>query len=94
MLTDFISITALQRNLKSIFASKKPMHVVLSNNAVTGIVLSKEASKLLLDSGVLEQLREELWELHDKDTADLVTQSRSGKTKPVPFASFASEHGV
>lgn len=89
MISEFISITNLQRQLKKVFYSKQPIHVVLSNNAVSGIVFSKEAAELLLQSGALDQIREELWELHDKDTVDLVRSSRGGKGEhSVPFETW------
>lgn len=81
MLPEFISITNLQRNLKKIFISKQPIHIVLSKNTVNGMVFSKGATELLLESGALDQIREELWELHDKDTIQVVRQSRKGKGK-------------
>ena len=87
MLTDFISITNLQRQLKSVFASSQPVRMVVSKNALAGLVFSKEAAQLLLDSGVLQQMREELWELNDPVTRRLVAKDRSGKTSPVPFES-------
>ncbi len=94
MLSEFISITNLQRHLKKVFYSNKPIHLVLSNNEVSGIVFSKEAAEKLLESGALDQLREELWELDDKETRDLVIRSRKGKTKSVPFRDFAKEYGI
>jgi len=94
MLPDFISITNLQRQLKQVLSSKEPLHVVLSNNAVTGLVFSKEAATLLMESGILDQLREELWELNDKETSGLVERSRKGKTRAIPFDKFAKEYGV
>lgn len=81
MLSEFISITNLQRELKKVFYSAQPIHVVLSNNAVSGIVFSKEAAELLLESGALDQIREELWELRDKETVDMVLKSKKGKGK-------------
>ncbi len=94
MLSEFISITNLQRQLKKVFYSKQPIHLVLSNNTVSGIVFSKDAAELLLESGALDQIREELWELNDKETKDVVHRSRSRKTKSVPFSDFAKEYGV
>ncbi len=94
MLSDFISITNLQRHLKTVFASKQPMRVVLSKNTINGIVFSKEAATMLLESGLLDQLREELWELNDKETRDVVLQSRQGKTRGVPFNVFAKRYGL
>ncbi|MFH0770265.1 MAG: hypothetical protein V1926_02705 [Candidatus Peregrinibacteria bacterium] len=90
MLSEFISITNLQRQLKKVFYSDQPIHIVLSNNAVSGIVFSKEAAELLLESGSLDQIREELWELHDPETVQLVQGSRKGKGKhSIPFEAWA-----
>ncbi len=94
MLSAFISITNLQRQLKKVFYSKQPVHIVLSNNQVSGLVFSKEAAEILLQSSVLEQLREELWELNDAETRTLVSHSRRGKTTPLSFNEFAREYGV
>ena len=94
MLSEFISITNLQRQLKKVFYSKQPIHLVLSNNAVSGIVFSKEAAELLLESGALDQIREELWELQDAETRDLVLRSREKKTRPMAFKDFRKKHGV
>lgn len=92
MLSEFISITNLQKQLKKVFYSKQPIHVVLSHNEVSGIVFSKEAAGLLLESGSLDQIREELWELQDKETVALVRESRKGKGKhSVPFEAWAKK---
>ena len=91
---DFISITDLQRNLKKVLGSKQSVRVVLSKNAVVGMVFSKEAAQRLMDSDVLRQIREEIWELNDPETRDLVIRSRKGLTKPVPFDTFAKKYGV
>lgn len=94
MLPEFISITNLQRQLKKVFYSKQPIRVILSNNAVSGIVFSKDAAELLLESGALDQIREELWELQDQETRNLVIRGKTGKGKPVSFDSFAKKYGI
>ncbi len=87
MISDFISITDLQRHLKKVFSSKKqPVRIVLSNNKIRGVVFSEETAKLLVESGILDQLREELWELNDPETVKLVRDSREGKDiDSIPF---------
>ena len=85
MLPDFISITSLQREAKKVFDSDHPIRIVLSKNAVVGLVFSKEAAELLMESDVLQQIREELWELNDPETQRVIAQSRSGKGDRVPF---------
>lgn len=94
MLSEFISITNLQRQLKKVFGSKKPIHVVLSRNTVSGLVFSREAAVLMMESGMLDQLREELWELNDPETRELVLRTRQGKIHQVPLKDFAKEHGL
>ncbi|NOS67395.1 MAG: hypothetical protein HOO67_03465 [Candidatus Peribacteraceae bacterium] len=90
MLKDLISITDLQRNLKKVFGAKQPIRVVMSKNAVSGLVFNKDTAKMLMESGVLDQIREELWELNDKETVRLVRKSRSGKLdNAVPFEAWA-----
>ncbi len=70
------------------------MRVVLSKNRVNGIVFSKEAASLLLESGLLDQLREELWELNDAETRATVLRLKEGKAKPVSFNAFAKRYGA
>jgi hypothetical protein len=94
MLHRSISITDLQRQLKAVFSGVEPMRVVLSNNVVSGIVFSKEAADLMMQSGILDQLREELWELHDKETTELVARDRAGKTAPVSLDSYLKKHAL
>ncbi len=94
MLSDFISITNLQRNLKSVFASEQPLRVVLSKNQVSGLIFSKEAATMLLESGLIEQLREELWELNDRETRNVVKTSREGKKKGTSFHDFVKRYGA
>ncbi len=95
MLTDFISITDLQKNMKATLASRKqPIRIIMSKNKVTGLIISKEATELLMKSDVLTQLREELWELNDPETRDLMIRHQKGLTNPVPFDSFAKEYGI
>lgn len=94
MISEFISITNLQRQLKKVFYSKQPIHVVLSNNAVSGLVFSKEAAELLLESGALDQIREELWELHNKETRELVIRSRGKNVKGTSFKDFRKQYGI
>lgn len=94
MLSEFISITNLQRQLKKVFGSKKPIHIVLSRNTVNGLVFSREAAALMMESGMLDHLREELWELNDPETRDLVQRARESKIRPISFNDFAKEHGL
>lgn len=71
------------------------MQIVMSNNAITGIVINKEIAEALLKSGALDQLREELWELNDPETAELVRRAKEGDdSDAMPFEDFAKEYGL
>lgn len=95
MITDFVSITQLQRHPRDAFISNKPFQIVLSNNELLGLVISSEAAKSLLESDIFQQLREELWELHDDETAQCVKASRKGKGKfTVSFNQWQKKHGL
>ena len=95
MMPSLISVTHLQRQLKKVLASKKePFRLILCNNTVSGMVISREAAEIILQSGLLDQLREELWELNDPETCQLVRNAREGKGKPVPFDTVAKKYGL
>ena len=95
MLPDFISITNLQRELKKVFSSRMPVRVVLSRNEVSGLVFSKDAAQKILSSGVLDQIREELWELNDPETIRVVRESRNGKGRhSIPFDTWMKKQKV
>lgn len=95
MITDFISITNLQKSLKTVFASKqKPFQLVLSNNQLAGMVVSKEATKLMADSGLIDQLREELWEMADSDTKNIHAKIIAGAAGEITFDEFKKKHAL
>ena len=83
--SNFISTTKLQRSTKSVFSNKKPYQIILHNNDLAWILLSKDLSKILIDSGLLDQIKEELYEANDKETVNIIKNHRSGKTKPVAY---------
>lgn len=89
----YISTTQLQRNPKQVF-SKTPFQIVLSNSEVQGMIVSKEAVELMESSGILEQIQEELWELHDQETIKVVTEAREGKGDGKDFNEFMKEYAA
>ena len=90
MFTDLISITELQRNLKKVFGAKQPIRVVMSKNAIIGLVFNKDTTKMLMESGVLDKILTEILELPDNKTIQLVRRSKSGKMdRAVPFETCA-----
>lgn len=94
MNTNFISATQVQRNAKSVFSSDTPFQVVLNNNELNWVVLNKKFSKVVLDSGALEQILEELEELNDKETLNVTSEHRNWKSQPVDFEELLQKNGI
>ncbi|MDP3975724.1 MAG: hypothetical protein Q8P95_02295, partial [bacterium] len=74
--------------------SGKPFQLILSNNKLQGAVLSADVVKYMADSGLLTQIQEELWELQDKVTRNVVQQSRFSNKKMVSLKSFRKKYGI
>ncbi len=73
----FTTTTELARNGKKAFEGLL-YSTVLYNNKDIGMIIWKEVADALEESGVLQQIREELWELNDPKTVELVKKSREG----------------
>ncbi|GEM_PF-6513702 len=96
MITDFVSITNVQRQPNAVFASGKPIQIVLSNNEMKGMIISTGMAKQLLESDVFDELIDEIeiHLLHDKETLDLIKRHRAGKTKPIALEDFYKKYGI
>lgn len=94
MNTSFVPATQLQRNAKKVVNSKSPFQIILNNNEMNGIIVNKKTSQYLIDSGLLEQIQEELFELNDPKTVDIIKKHRQGKTSPIGFDEFNQKHGL
>ena len=93
MITDFVSTTTLQRDCKKVLNSK-PFQIILQNNKPQGMILSQQATELLTESGILQQIQEEIWEYMDEETVQVITSHRKGKGKPIPLEHFRKKYGV
>lgn len=91
MIFEYISKTDLQRNPDKVF-SKSPFKIVLNNNKQQGMFISQETVDVLMKSGVLSQIQEELFELQDQETIQVIADHKSGKSKPSPFEQFTQKH--
>lgn len=90
---DTISTTELQKNPKKVI-DKKPIQMILTNNKVSGLLLSADVAHLMEDSGLLQQIREELFELQDKETVSIIQKHRAGKSRPVSFDEFQKKYDL
>lgn len=94
-MNNFISATEVQRQTTKVLRSKKPFQVVLLNNEATGIVINKEMTEMLLESGALEELRQEMFEYRDSETRKLVEDFRAGKRKgAIEFKKFRGKYDL
>lgn len=90
----YTTITNIVKNGKREF-SGSPYKTVLSNNRSVGMVLSPEMAQALEENGILDQVREELWELHDEETRQTVEASRLRDfSNAVPFDDFIKSHAI
>lgn len=92
-MTQFIPTTKLQRQTKAVFDSDEPFQIVLKDNEVNGIVINKATAKALLETNILAQIEEELWEAQDETTQKLINNSRSGrKSDSIELKAFRKKH--
>ncbi|MCP4524256.1 MAG: hypothetical protein GY828_08625 [Candidatus Gracilibacteria bacterium] len=75
---DFTTTTEISRKGSKIFEQHDEA-IVLHNNKNIGLLLGGELANAVLESGVLQQLREELWESQDNETKNLVGDYKEGK---------------
>ncbi|MDQ1343540.1 MAG: hypothetical protein QG650_259 [Patescibacteria group bacterium] len=90
----YTTITNIVKNGKREF-SGSPYKTVLSNNRRIGMVLSPEMAEALEENGILDQVREELWELHDEETRKVVEASRVRDfSGAISFDDFIKSHAL
>lgn len=74
----FTTTTEIARKGSKIFQTYDEA-IVLHNNKNIWLLLGWDLAQALLDSWVLQQLREELWEINDKETTDLIVWYKEWK---------------
>lgn len=67
----FTTTTEIARKGSKVFSTFDEA-IVLNNNKNIGLLLGWDLAQAVLDSGVITQIREELWESNDKTTSNLV----------------------
>ncbi len=89
-----ISTTELSRKGKKAFDGLL-YSTVLYNNKDIGMIIGKELADALEDSGVLQQVREELWELNDPETVEIVKRYREWKqSDEISLEDFRKKYDV
>lgn len=93
MTPPFVATTKVQRQTSAVFGSDDPFQIVLSNNETAGMIVNKNMTEMLIKSGILEQLAEEMWELQNQETAQTVLAARTGNDEDsVEYSSFREQY--
>lgn len=94
MSMNFITTTEIARNGSKSFKTRD-YSLVLNNNKNIWLIIWEELWKALLESWVMDQLREELWETHDKETTTLIKKSKSwDRTDSIGLEDYRKKYGV
>lgn len=91
----FTTPTEIARKGSKIFTEYDEA-IVMKNNKNIGLLFWGELAKALLDSGVVQQIREELWEMNDPETSEMIADYRKNWLWPESwnFSDFMKEYNV
>jgi hypothetical protein len=91
---NFTTSTQIARKWSKAFAITD-YAIVLNNNKNIGLIVWSKFAEALLDSWILQQLREELWEANDKETRDIVKKSKMWNySKSISLDDYRAKYGV
>lgn len=69
--------------------------IVLNNNKNIWLLLWWKLAQALLDSGVLQQLKEELWEINDNETVETIRKYKLwDKSWNISLSDYRKKHGL
>lgn len=90
----FTTTTQIARKWSKIFEELDEA-IVLNNNKNIGLLLWWKLAQALLDSWVLQQLREELWEINDRETSSLVSSYKKWeKSDSISLEDYKKKKGL
>ncbi len=91
---EFTTTTEISRKGSKAFSKTKET-IILNNNKMLGLYLPAELWKAILDSWIIHQLREELWELNDKETVETIRAYKEWKqTDSISLKDFRKKHNM
>ncbi len=91
---EFTTTTEISRKGSKAFSQTKET-IILNNNKMLGLYLPAELWQAVLDSWIINQIREELWELNDKETVELVRAYKQWeKTDSIGFYELLKENNI
>lgn len=90
----FTTTTELARQGSKIFSTYDEA-IVLNNNKNIGLVLGWELAQAVLDSWVINQIREELWEVNDKETSESIKNYKDwGESDMISLTDYRKKYGL
>jgi len=90
----FTTTTEISRKGSKAFSWNKET-IILNNNKMLGLYLPWELWQAILDSWVITQIREELWELNDKETLETIRNYKSWKqSDSISLSDYRKKYGV
>lgn len=90
----FTTTTEIARKGSKIFEMYDEA-IVLNNNKDIGLLLWWDLARAVIDSWILQQLREELWELNDKETVETIEKYKSwDKSGMISLSNYRKKYGV
>jgi len=91
----FTTTTEISRKGSRLFKELKQEAIVLHNNKNIWLVLGWELAQAVLDSGIIQQIREELWELQDKETINLIKAHKNWEqTDSISLNNYLEKYGI
>jgi len=91
---EFTTTTEISRKWSKAFSQTKET-IILNNNKMLGLYLPAELWQAVLDSWIINQIREELWELNDKETVKTIRDYKQWKkTDSIDFGDYLKENNI
>ena len=91
---NFTTTTEISRKWSKVFEMYDEA-IVLNNNKNIWLLLWWKLAQALLDSWVLQQLREELWELNDSTTCNTIKAYKDWKSEDsISLNDYKSKYGI
>ena len=90
----FTTTTEIARKWSKVFSEYKQA-IVLNNNKNIWVIFGWELAQALLDSWVIDQIKEELWELNDKETVETIRSYRKwNRDNMISLSDYRKKYNV
>jgi hypothetical protein len=91
---DFTTATEIARKWSKAFWIDG-YSIVMNNNKPVWLIFGTGLTKIMLNGWILEQLREELWEINDEETKQIVEKSKLWDySDSISLDDYVAKYGV